>query len=190
MSDSSAVYDKYMKYLPVMPDAAVKIMAMAEEGSDVSFTELERAIKIDPGLTTKILKVANSAMYARQREIKSLQMAITLLGMKNIRSLVMLVAASGLFSRAKKAVFYSDFWQHAVTSAFLSKHIATRTGHKELAEEVFLAQVCHPNLLSSFPAESCWFSTAFIGTTDLLYRFPHANRARVEFEGAVNIPMK
>ena len=143
MSDSSAAYDKYMKQIPVMPDAAVKIMGMAEEGSDVSFTELERTIKIDPGLTTKILKVANSAMYARQREIKNLQMAISLLGLKNIRSLVLLVAASGLFRKDGKSDFYNNFWQHAVTTAFLSKHIATRTRHKELAEEVFLGGLLH-----------------------------------------------
>ena len=88
MTGDTSIYEKFMKQLPVIPEVATKIMGIAEDGSEISFQELENIIKVDPGLTTKILRVANSAMYARQREIKNLQMAITLLGLKNIKSLV------------------------------------------------------------------------------------------------------
>ena len=77
-------FEIYLKHLPVMPAVSQKILQHAEGGEDISFKELEDLIKLDPGLTAKILKVANSALYARQREITTLQMAITLLGLKNI----------------------------------------------------------------------------------------------------------
>ena len=60
-------YETYLKSIPIMPDVATKILAIAEDKLDISFKELEDIIRVDPGLTAKVLKIANSAMYARQR---------------------------------------------------------------------------------------------------------------------------
>jgi len=136
-------YEQYLKNLPVIPAVAAKILSMTEEKLDISFKKLEDIIKTDPGLTAKILKIANSALYARQREIKSLQTAITLLGFKNIKSLVILVTASGAFSRLAKEKFYAFFWRHSLLSAFFARHIALRTGKKEISEECFIAGLLH-----------------------------------------------
>ena len=99
-------YENYLRNLPVVPDVAAKILSIAEDKIEISFKELENIIIVDPGLSAKILKVANSALYARQKEIKTLQMAITLLGFKNIKSLVMLVSASNVFAKFSKTRFY------------------------------------------------------------------------------------
>ena len=87
-------FDTYIKNFPIIPDVASKIMAIADDNFDISFRELEEIIMIDPMLTARILKVANSALYARQSEIGNLQVAIGLLGFKNIKSLVLLITAS------------------------------------------------------------------------------------------------
>jgi putative nucleotidyltransferase with HDIG domain len=136
-------FEKYIITMPVMPEVAARILAITEDKLDISFKELEDIIKVDPGLASKILKIANSALYARQREIKSLQQAITLLGFKNLKSLVMLISASGTFSRFQKAPFYQYFWKHSVLTAFLAKHMATRCNRKELGEDCFLAGLLH-----------------------------------------------
>ena len=86
-----------IKDLPVFPQVAIKILQIQEENIDISFKELESIILLDPALTAKILKVANSALYARQREITNLQQALTLLGFKMVKSLVLLVSASNIF---------------------------------------------------------------------------------------------
>ena len=135
-------FEKYLKTLPVIPEVAVKIVSIAEDKLDISFKELEDIIKVDPGLTAKILKIANSALYARQREIKSLQMAITLLGFNNLKSLVLLVTASGTFSRFQKDPFFQYFWKHSILTAFLARHIATRSNRK-VAEDCFIAGLLH-----------------------------------------------
>ena len=136
-------YEKYLKNLPVIPDIAAKILSIPEDAKNISFKELEELIKIDPGLTTKILKVANSALYARQREITTLQMAITLLGFKNIKSLVILTTASNAFAGQSKTPFYKDFWKHSVLTAFLAKEIARRDLKKLSPDEAFLAGLLH-----------------------------------------------
>lgn len=136
-------FTKYMSALPVMPDIAAKIISIPEDNIDISFKELENMIKVDPGLATKILKVANSAMYARQKEVTSLQAAITLLGFKTIKSLVFLVSASNMFKKDNSREFFKSFWKHSILTAFLSQNIAVRTGFKRLSDEIFLAGLLH-----------------------------------------------
>lgn len=136
-------YEEYLQKLPVIPEVATKVMSIAEEGKHISFKQLEDIIKIDPGLTAKILKVANSALYARQREISTLQMAITLLGFKNIKSLVILTTASTLFAKNSTAFFYENFWRHSVLTAFLTKELIIRNFPKLSGDEGFLAGLLH-----------------------------------------------
>jgi len=122
---------------------AAKVLDIAEGSLDISFKELENIIKVDPGLTAKILKIANSALYARQREIKNLQMAITLLGFKNIKSLVLLVTASNLFLKMQKSAFHKAFWKHSLIAAFFAKNISIRCRKNDMAEEAFLSGLLH-----------------------------------------------
>jgi putative nucleotidyltransferase with HDIG domain len=136
-------YEKYIQSLPVMPELAAKILSMTEERLDISFRELEKLISTDAALTTKILKIANSALYARPQEIKSLQMAITMLGFKNIRSLVLLVTASQSYAQLSRQPFYQFFWNHSVLTAFCARHVAGRVGHKGIAEDCFTAGLLH-----------------------------------------------
>ncbi|MBI9106252.1 MAG: HDOD domain-containing protein [Spirochaetales bacterium] len=136
-------FDKYLNALPVMPDIAAKIVSIPEDNINISFKDLEELIRVDPGLTTKILKVANSAMYARQTEITSLQIAITMLGFKTIKSLVFLVSASNMFKKGKEREFYQYFWKHSIMTAFLAQNIAIKGGFKRLADEAFLGGLLH-----------------------------------------------
>ncbi|MBN1411436.1 MAG: HDOD domain-containing protein [Spirochaetales bacterium] len=129
--------------LPINPEVATKVMNLAEDGLDISFKELENIIKLDPGLTTKILKVANSALYARPHEIKSLQLAITLLGFRNIKSLVLLVTASSFLKGEKNTSFYKSFWTHSIITAFLAKSFMNRCNMRSSSENAFLCGLLH-----------------------------------------------
>jgi putative nucleotidyltransferase with HDIG domain len=161
--------------MPVIPEVAAKILSIAEEKLDISFKELEDIIKVDPGLTSKVLKIANSALYARQREIKSLQMAITLLGFKNLKSLVLLISASGAFSRFKNDPFFQYFWKHSILTAFLAKHMATRANRKELAEDSFIAGLLHDiGQVAIYNADNAAYQpvvTALLGGNALVEEF-------------------
>ena len=136
-------FEKYMKQLPVIPVIAQKVLQSASDGDDISFRDLEETIKLDPGLTAKILKVANSAMYARQKEITTLQMAITMLGYKNIRSLVLLTTASSLFEKHSTSQFYERFWKHSVLTAFLARELVRKYAVKISRDEAFLGGLLH-----------------------------------------------
>ncbi len=136
-------YTQFLKNMPVIPDIASKILTVTEERMDISFRDLENTIKMDPGLSAKILKVANSALYARQREVSNLQTAITLLGFKTIKSLVLLITASNMFSKSQNTAFYKFYWKHSVINAFMARSIAEKTGARQLADQCFLSGLLH-----------------------------------------------
>ncbi len=143
-----------VKEIPIMPQVATKILQMQEDHLDISFKELEQIVLLDPALTSKILKVANSALYARQREITSLQQAITLLGFKTIKSLVLLVCASNMYGKSKWKsnvnFIVSEsksseivMWRHLVITGFLSRYIAMKLQLDSLKESIFIAGLLH-----------------------------------------------
>ena len=143
-----------IKDIPIMPQVATKILQFQEENLDISFKELGNIIILDPALTAKILKVANSALYARQREITNLQQAITLLGFKTIKSLVLLVCASNVFGKPKKKISVTselsktksseiDMWRHLVLTAFIARNLATKLQYDQKKEDIFIAGMLH-----------------------------------------------
>lgn len=134
---------RYIKDLPVIPDVAIKIISMAEDSVDISFHELEEIIRIDTAITSKILKVANSALYAMQSEIKSLEKAISLLGFKTIKNLVLILSATSAFKTEGNQPFFKDFWSNSVLTAFYSREIAIYLRDKQVSEDVFLAGLIH-----------------------------------------------
>jgi putative nucleotidyltransferase with HDIG domain len=136
-------YRKLARDVPVMPTVTAKILGMAAEGQSMSFRTLEELVKVDQGLTARILKIANSAQYARQRQVKDLRTAFTLLGFNTIRSLVLLVTASGMFRQIRNTEFYRDHWYHSIMSAFLAHTLAVRCRLKGVAEDCFLAALFH-----------------------------------------------
>jgi putative nucleotidyltransferase with HDIG domain len=155
MSDSQSTEKKIeIKDIPIMPQVATKVLQLQEDNLQISFKELEQIILLDPAITARILKVANSALYARQREITNLQQAITLLGFKMIKSMIMLVCASNIYGKAKKTFknipetlttksSAIELWRHLILTAFLAKHIATKLKLEDKKDDIFVAGLLH-----------------------------------------------
>jgi len=85
--------------LPPIPLVAVQVMKAVMD-PDTSVSDLCKIISTDSVLVSRILKVANSAFYGCTRSIKTLKMAVTVLGFKTIKNMVMArpLASSGLTS--------------------------------------------------------------------------------------------
>jgi len=136
-------FEKYLNNFPIIPAIASKIMSIAEDNIDISFKDLEEMIRVDPMLTAKILKVANSALYARQNKILNLQMAIGLLGFKTIKSLVILLTASKFSKELNNRKSLNSFWKHSIATAFIAKNILLRRKDHRNEETVFIAGLLH-----------------------------------------------
>ena len=99
MQRSKFVVDlKRLESLPTLPVMAVNLLNLSLD-EDSSTADLAGLIAADPALTLKLLKVANSPFYRREREVTELQDAIVLLGRKSFQTLVLSLTVFDLFDK-------------------------------------------------------------------------------------------
>ncbi len=139
----SEKYEKYMIEIPLVPEVAAKIMELNEESDSLSAHNLTQLISLDPYLSASILKIANSALYARRSEIKNLDTAVNLIGFNKIKTMVLLLAGASLFKKNSNAYFYQLFWQHSIISALICKEISGIIGQEKNSDLYFTAALIH-----------------------------------------------
>lgn len=126
--------------LPPMPQVVAKILQIDENKLDISSDQIQALVSVDPALSSKVLKIANSAFYARATPVVNLGLAITLLGFKTIKSLTLLVSASNIFPKSRSSIIVQkEIWMRSVLSALVGKIIAEMSGRGANKEEVFMA---------------------------------------------------
>ncbi|HTS16050.1 MAG TPA: HDOD domain-containing protein [Verrucomicrobiae bacterium] len=110
----------------------------------VDLQYLADQLRYDPGMTTNVLKVANSAMYGGREPLTSVQGAIARLGMKQ---LFQMVVAVGISKTLKKRLFGyqlepAELLEHSVYVAVASEEIAKTLG-MHTSEMLFTAGLLH-----------------------------------------------
>ena len=133
-------------YLPPMPAIAQEILvASNNQTSDID--DITGIIKKDPGLTAKIIGVANSAYFSYPRKITTLEEAIiNVLGLDLVTGFALTIAMSGVFDPEKCPNFnLRRYW----CSAFLTAELASGFGpfvdkkHGLKNEQLYLYGLLH-----------------------------------------------
>lgn len=111
--------------MPVLPDRVKKIIALTED-PDSTIQDLEKEILKDQSLTSKILKLANSAYYGYPRKINTVSQATILLGFQTIKSMALASTVSKMMTHELKgyALGKNDLWTQSQTCAIISRYIA------------------------------------------------------------------
>ena len=131
--------------LPALP-AIVSRLIRVVNSSDTSAEDAARLIQQDPALTTKMLRLANSAFYGIPRSISSVSSAVVILGFNTIRSLVLSASVMKMFSSSPQASFEKDrFWKHSIVCAIAAKIIVRQfMGIRMMdPESAFCAGILH-----------------------------------------------
>ncbi|MDI9570883.1 MAG: HDOD domain-containing protein [Pseudomonadota bacterium] len=122
--------------IPTVPATLRRISAMLEKPR-ISLDELSRLISNDPALTTKILKMVNSAAYGFPGRISSVSHATMLLGLNVIKGLLLGVS---VFELMEKTII--GLWEHSLACTTAARFIAQKKGLKE-PEEVSVCALLH-----------------------------------------------
>jgi putative nucleotidyltransferase with HDIG domain len=127
--------------LPPLPQVATRVIRISA-ASDTSAEELQELIGTDQALSLQVLKVANSAMFGRVREVNTLTQAIMTLGFFTTRSVVLASSVKNLFSRGPVGNQERLLWEHALVTA-LTGSAFSKAMRCSNTEEVFLAGLMH-----------------------------------------------
>jgi HD-like signal output (HDOD) protein len=125
--------------LPVLPATTQKVLGLMSD-PDVSIEKVKRLVSTDPGLTAKILKVANSAFYGSYRNIQNLSQAILRLGLNAVRNIVVATSMKNVYKRfglAEKLI-----WEQMIGSALAASVIARHTRTVD-PEDAFIGGLLH-----------------------------------------------
>jgi putative nucleotidyltransferase with HDIG domain len=103
-------------------------------------------VKLDPALTAKVLRLANSAYFGIPRTIDSLKNAVVLLGQKRVYSLALTSGMLQVLSKKEALPFsHKDFWHHSVAVGMIAEAISKNLRRRDYADsdESFTAGLLH-----------------------------------------------
>ena len=111
--------------IPSLPPMVHKVLQILEN-PDFDIDELTNTIEYDPGLTSNILRLANSAFFGCQRSITSVKNAFVRLGANNVFHLIVTSAYAPLAQKAIKGynLHPGEFWEHSVAVSIGTDKIA------------------------------------------------------------------
>ncbi len=118
---------KVIKTLPPMPAIYHKVEKLARDPNSTS-ADYSKVLELDTDITARLLRMSNSAFFPFKREIQSVKDAVTLMGIREIISLVRLSCITGNI-KVSPAVesTVKKIWEHSATCAITAKLIYDKT---------------------------------------------------------------
>jgi len=135
-------YAEKAEKLCVLPDVYLRLKEMMDDEQS-TLTDIANIIALDPALSSKLLNVANSALFNFPREIDSISRAIAVLGINEVHNLINTYGVTTAFSAIDTKIIDMDrFWEISVDCALLCKFLAQKKGIKN-AKGLFVSGLLH-----------------------------------------------
>lgn len=123
--------------LPSPPAIALKVIELAQD-PEVNISKVADVVSMDPALAAKILRVANSPLYALQRKTENLRQAIMLLGLNGTLTLALSFSlVSSLSDASDEGMDYNYLWKRSLAAATCGRRLAATLSLG--SEDMFLA---------------------------------------------------
>lgn len=145
MMNKTALYNRIQSITKIstLPVIAAKVISLVENPNTTA-SELGKVISADQALTSRILRLANSAYYGFPRKISTLTLAIVVLGFSTLKELVLSISILQNFKTEKEHELFNpaSFWEHGFTVALASKILADDM-KMSVKGEAFVAGLLH-----------------------------------------------
>lgn len=129
--------------LPTLPEVALKIRE-AVESETSSAQQIAETLTQDASLSARLIQVANSPLYRTRNPIEDLQMAVTRLGIRMVRDLVISLAMKQIYQATSDVLdhHFRNSWNTAVEVAAICRMFATTVPGIN-SEQALLAGLIH-----------------------------------------------
>jgi uncharacterized domain HDIG len=129
-----------IKDLPPFPSNIIRIMELCDD-PDSSFDAIAEGIMSDPALTAGMMKLSNSAGFISGKRIENVFEAVRILGLRNIRSMVMASGARRIIEQ--RYAQFEEIWDHSNRVACYARYIGQAYHGSGVAEKASLAGLLH-----------------------------------------------
>jgi len=128
-----------LKQAPAIPQLLQEMMTSFNQ-PNIGLDSIANKIAMDPVITAKVLKMANSAAYSHGQDVESIAQAAVKLGLNKLRSLVIASSLTNNFQH-ENDFDIRDFWRNSFQVAQIAKAIASQTSLDP--EVVFTCSLMH-----------------------------------------------
>lgn len=126
----------------VLPDTCLKIKEVIDNKIS-NLDEIAEIISLDPALASRLLKLANSALYNFPNPVDSVSKAVLLLGETQVYNLVVAYGSTEAFSKTPAHVIDLErFWEISIHAALIAKFLGAVVGIKQ-SEPLYLSGLLH-----------------------------------------------
>lgn len=123
---------------PSLSPLAVRLVELASD-EDASIKDLTRIIEQDPGLTARLLVLANSPSFRiSEDEVTNLNRAVVFLGLREVRIMALGISLRHTLPLQKGDPQFYQYWRMSLHRAVLARLLAQRLG-LDMAEDLFVA---------------------------------------------------
>ena len=110
--------------LPALPQSAISLLQLSKDPNNGP-TEYAIPIETDAGLTCQVLKFVNSSYFGFSREISSVKLAITLVGVRTVKNFALWSAVFSLMPNPKCGPFdLKGLWQDSLRRGLFARAAA------------------------------------------------------------------
>ena len=137
-------FDTGRLIVPSLPEVIYRIRDTIRD-ENKGTRQVAKLIQLDPGLTARLIQIANSPSYRSYFPIDSCQMAVTRLGLKLTRNLVTCLVMHNIFKFKSKSLYdrVKQLWHHSCQVAAISFVLAELHKGRLEAEKALLAGLVH-----------------------------------------------
>ncbi|MEM6458091.1 MAG: GGDEF domain-containing protein [Planctomycetota bacterium] len=123
--------------LPSLPTIALEVIELVQQ-KNVDIQQIADTIKMDPALSSKILKTVNSSFYGQAYSISTVSHALVVLGLNSVKTLALgFSLVNNLADQGGDGFDHMAFWKRSLFTATASKTLAQKVGLVQ-QEEAFL----------------------------------------------------
>ena len=160
------------KSLPRPSTVALQFLRISQE-SNTNNKKLASILSVDVAITAELIRVTNSAYFGFAGQIKTISHAISILGLKDVRQLVLCLSVRSAFcSDSLYGLDTDDYWRACVWRAVSGRELGRISGCN--AEESFVIGLLQDVGLPAL----AWLSPDRVGCwTQLLNALPSERRA-------------
>ena len=124
--------------LPSPPKVALQIIELVKN-PEIDIDDVVRVLSLDPALSVKILRMANSPLYSYEKKVATLQKAVMLIGLNGILSLALSFSLVKSLRRDQgEGLDHNQFWRRALISGSAGLALAQMCNRSD-QEELFMA---------------------------------------------------
>jgi len=128
-----------LKSIPTLPASADKAFRLSNDPK-AELRDFVDVIEADESLSSRILKIANSVYFERGKKSESVEEALNVVGINEVRSLLSATTLSELFYSPHKARM--QLWANDVATAIIAKQIASIV-LPSMSDSTFLCGLMH-----------------------------------------------